>query len=58
MLQDESSPALTRLFQGEVIKLLTKNNDLLGGIDALLKQNQILLFQINEHTEKIKSNSY
>jgi hypothetical protein len=58
MSQDESSPALTRLFQGEVIKLLTRNNDLLGGIDALLKQNQVLLFQINEHAEKIKSNSY
>jgi hypothetical protein len=58
MSQDASSPALTRLFQGVVIKLLTKNNDLLGRIDALLKQNQILLFQINEHTEKIKSNSY
>lgn len=58
MSQDESSPALTRLFQREVIQLLTKSNDLLGGIDALLKKNQIILLQIKEHTEKIKSNSY
>jgi uncharacterized protein YwbE len=58
MSQDESSPALTRLFQGEVIKLLTRNNDLLSGINVILKQNQVLLFQMNEYVEKIKSNSF
>jgi len=58
MSQDDSSPALTRLFQGEVIKLLARNNDLLNGIDAILKQNQVLLFQMNDFIEKIKSNSY
>jgi hypothetical protein len=48
---------LTRLFQGEMIKLFAINNQLLAEISTLLKQNQVLLFQMARNIETIKANS-
>jgi hypothetical protein len=57
--------ALTRLFQGEMIKHFTINNQLLGEIktvllhnEILLQQNQVLLLQMDRNIEHLKSNSY
>lgn len=57
--------ALTRLFQGEMIKHFTINNQFLGEIktvllrnEALLQQNQVLLLQMDKNIEHLKSNSY
>jgi hypothetical protein len=50
--------ALTRLFQGEILKHFTTTNQLLGQIVAILQQNQVLLFQMDKNIEKLRSNSY
>ena len=57
--------ALTRLFQGEMIKLSATNNQLLSEIktvlqhnEAILQQNQVLLSQMDRNMEKLKGNSY
>jgi hypothetical protein len=64
-MSEEAGPALTRLFQREIIKLSTVNNQLLGDIktvlqqnQAVLQQNQVLLTQMDNNIEKLKSNSY
>ena len=56
--------ALTRLFQGEMIKHFSINNQLLVEIktvlqhnEAILQQNQVLLLQMDRNIERIKSNS-
>jgi hypothetical protein len=50
--------ALTRLFQGEMLKHFTTNNQLLGQIVAILQQNQVLLLQMDKNIEQLKSNSF
>jgi hypothetical protein len=34
------------------------NNQLLGQINAVLQQNQVLLLQLDRNIEKLKANSY
>jgi hypothetical protein len=65
MSEEAGHDALTRLFQGEMIKHSTINNQLLGEIktvlqqnQAVLQQNQVLLLQMDRNIEKLKSNSY
>jgi len=65
MSEEAGHDALTRLFQGEMIKLFTLNNQLLGEIktvlqhnEAILRQNQVLLLEMDKNLEKIKGNSY
>jgi hypothetical protein len=65
MSEEAGHDALTRLFQGEMIKHFTINNQLLSDIktillrnEAILQQNQVLLLQIDKNIEHLKSNSY
>lgn len=65
MSEETGQDALTRLFQGEMIKHFTINNQLLGEIktvllhtEAILQQNQVLLLQMDKNIEHLKSNSY
>jgi hypothetical protein len=65
MSEKSGHDALTRLFQGEMIKHFAINNQLLGEIktvlqqnQAVLQQNQVLLLQMDKNIEKLKSNSY
>lgn len=65
MSQKAGHDALTRLFQGEMIKQFTLNNQLLFEIkavllhnEAILQQNQVLLLQMDKNIEQIKGNSY
>ena len=65
MSEKAGHDALTRLFQGEMIKHFTISNQLLGEIktvlqrnEALLQQNQVLLVQMDKNIEQLKSNSY
>lgn len=58
MSEESGHDALTRLFQGEMIKHFTINNQLLGEIKVILQQNQVLLLQMDKNIEKLKSNSY
>ena len=58
MSEERGNDALTRLFQGEVLKHFALNNQLLGQINAVLAQNQVLLLQIDKNVEKLKANSY
>ena len=58
MSEEAGHDALTRLFQGEMIKHFTLNNQLLGEIKAILRQNQVLLLQMDRNIEQLKSNSY
>lgn len=65
MPEEIGHDALTRLFQGEMIKHFTINNQILGEIktvlsrnEALLQQNQVLLLQMDKNIEHLKSNSY
>jgi|GEM_PF-3687638 len=65
MSEEAGQHALTRLFQGEMLKHFTINNQLLGEIktvlqhnEVILQQNQVLLVQIDRNIEKLKSNSY
>jgi hypothetical protein len=51
--------ALTRLFQGGMLKHFAINNQLLGEIktvllhnEAILQQNQVLLLQMDKNIEK------
>jgi hypothetical protein len=65
MSEEAGHEALTRLFQGEMIKHSILNNQLLGEIkivlqhnEVILQQNQVLLLQMDKNIEKLKSNSY
>lgn len=58
MSEERGNEALTRLFQGQVLKHFALNNQLLGQINAVLQQNQVLLLQIDKNVEKLKANSY
>jgi hypothetical protein len=65
MSEESGQDALTRLYQGEMIKHYKINNQLLSEIktvlqhnDAILQQNQVLLLQMDKNIEKLKSNSY
>ena len=58
MSEERGNEALTRLFQGEMLKHFVVNNQLLGQINAVLQQNQVLLLQIDKNVEKLKANSY
>lgn len=58
MSEEAGHDALTRLFQGEMLKHFTVNNQLLGEIKTVLHQNQVLLLQMDRNIEKLKSNSY
>jgi hypothetical protein len=65
MSEEAGHDALTRLFQGEMLKHFAVNNHLLGEIknvlqhnEALLQQNQVLLLQMDRNIEQLKSNSY
>lgn len=58
MTEEAGHDALTRLFQGEMIKYSTINNQLLDEIKTILQQNQVLLLQMDRNIEKLKSNSY
>jgi hypothetical protein len=58
MSEERGNEALTRLFQGEVLKHFAVNNQLLGQINAVLQQNQVLLLQMEKNIEKLKANSY
>ena len=57
MSEERGNEALTRLFQGEVLKHFAVNNKLLGQINAILQQNQVLLLQIDKNVEKLNANS-
>ena len=64
MSKEDGQDALTRLFQGEMIKHFKVNNQLLTEIktvlqhnEAILQQNQVLLLQMDRNIERIKSNS-
>jgi hypothetical protein len=64
MANEAGQDALTRLFQGEMIKHFSINNQLLVEIktvlqhnEAILQQNQVLLLQMDRNIERIKSNS-
>ena len=63
MSKEAEQDALTRLFQREMIKHFTVNNQLLSEIktvlqhyEAILQQNQVLLLQMDTNIELIKSN--
>ena len=56
MSEERGNEALTRLFQAEVLKHFALNNQLLGQINAVLQQNQVLLLQIDKNVEKLKAN--
>jgi hypothetical protein len=65
MLQEAGHDALTRLFQSEMIKHFTINNQLLGDIktillhnEAILEQNQVLLLQMDRNIEHLNSNGH
>jgi hypothetical protein len=65
IMSEAGHDVLTRLFQGEMIKHFTINNQLLGEInnvlqrnEVLLQQNQVLLVQMDKNIEQLKSNSY
>ena len=58
MSEEAGHDALTRLFQGEMLKHFTINNQLLGQIKALLEQNQVLLVQMDRNIEQLRSNSF
>jgi hypothetical protein len=65
MSEDAGQDALTRLYQREMIKLSTVNNQLLDEIKAvlvqnqsLLQQNQVLLVQIDKNIKTLRGNSY
>jgi methylase of polypeptide subunit release factors len=58
MSEEAGHDALTRLFQGEMIKHFTINNQLFSEIKTVLQQNQVLLLQMDRNIEKLKSNSY
>ena len=58
MSEERGNEALTRLFQGEVLKHFALNNQLLRQINAVLQQNQVLLLQIDKNVEKLKANIY
>ena len=65
MSEEAGHDALTRLFQGEMIKHFTINNQLLGEIknvlqrnEVLLQKNQVLLLQMDKNIDQLKSNSY
>ena len=58
MSEEPGHEALTRLFQGEMLKHFAVNNQLLGQINAVLQQNQVLLLQLDKNIEKLKANSY
>jgi len=61
MSQEAGHDALTRLFQGEMIKHFTINNQLLGEIktvlqrnEVILQQNQVLLLQMDKNIERLE----
>ena len=58
MSEERGNEALTRLFQGEVLKHFALNNQLLRQINAVLHQNQVLLLQRHKNVEKLKANIY
>ena len=57
MTEERGHDPLTRLFQGEMIKLFAISNQLLGEINTVLKQNQVLLLQMDRNIEALKANS-
>ena len=63
MSDEAGQDALTRIFQGEMIKHFKVNNQLLIEIktvlkhnEAILQQNHVLLLQMDRNIERIKSN--
>ena len=65
MPEEAGHDALTRLFQGEMIKHFTVNNQLLSEIktvlqdnQAILQQNQVLLLQMDRNIEKLKTSNH